>query len=262
MQFTVKFRSAPAIVCQLHDTELARKYYNLLQQQYSEDPCPLFRDQQKYTLDYFNQLVDRAERELGWNWRRDNYDLATTTLLHKDIEQYLAQGFENIPAEQDKILHELHFALHAIESGSKRTSWLQIEWFNDNGFSITEDEYPAKLKMEFGDIRLQNPYVGHHPLYIYEQKDSYNIGQTCKFHDFVKPGINLVIAPETEYNFDQEQYLEWFKIQAPEFVKQHGVDRLRKFTGHPIVGSVVNKEDLKTVVEMPIIEFELLEFGK
>lgn len=262
MEFTVQFRNAPALVCRLHDTELARRYYALLKQQYSEDPYPLFRDQQKYTLEYFKQLVDRATCELGWNWRREEYNLATTTLLHKDIEQYLATGFENIPEEHDEILHELHFALHAIESGSKRTSWLQIEWFNDAGFFMTEDEYPAKLKLEFGDIRLQNPYVGHHPLYVYEQKDTYNISQTCKFHDFVKPGINLVIAPDIQYNFVQDKYINWFDTHAPEFVELHGKDRLLKFTGHPIVGAVVNKEDLEKVVAMPVIEFESLNFSE
>lgn len=262
MEFIVQFRNAPALTCRLHDTDLARKYYSLLKQQYVEDPHPLFRDQQKYTLEYFVQLVNRAERELGWNWHRDNYNLDTTTLLHKDIEQYLAQGFENIPEEHDEILHELHFALHAIENGSKRNSWLQIEWYNNAGFFMSEDEYPAKLKPEFGDIRLQNPYVGHHPLYVYEQKDTHNILQTCKFHDFVKPGINLVINSETEYKFEQEKYVSWFETHAPDFVKLHSIEKLCKFTGHPVVGSVVNKKDLEIVVAMPIIEFESLHFGK
>ena len=136
IEFEVKFRNVPALVCRLHDTELAKQYYTLLKNQYAQDPKPLFRDQQKYTTEYFSQLVDRANKELGWNWHRENYDLPTTTLLHKDLEQYLAKGFENIPAEQDEILHELHFALHAIENKSRRDNWLQIEWFNNDGFSI------------------------------------------------------------------------------------------------------------------------------
>ena len=260
IEFEVKFRDAPALICRLNDTDLARRYYTLLKNQYTQDSNPLFRDQQKYTMEYFSKLVDQAERKLGWDWRRENYDISTTTLLHKDIEQYLANGFENIPEEHDTILHELHFALHAIESKSKRDNWLQIEWFNNNGFEISEDEYPAKLKLEFGDIRLQNPHVGHHPLYLYEQKDSYNINQTCKFHNFVKPGINLVIAPDKEYNFNQAQYLDWFNKHAPEFVQQQGQDRLLKFTGHPVVGSVINLHDLQTVVTMPVIKFESLNF--
>lgn len=261
IEFEVKFRDVPALVCQLHDTELATRYYNLLKNQYAQDPKPLFRDQQKYTVEHFIHLVNRAEQELGWDWHKEQYDLPTTTVLHKDIEQYLAQGFENIPAEHDEILHELHFALHALESNSKRNNWLQIEWFNDNGFFMADDEYPAKLKLEFGDIRLQNPYVGHHPLYVYEQKDTYNINQTCKFHDFVKPGINLVINPEkAEYTFDQQHYLAWFNEHAPDFMQQHGTDKMLKFTGHPIVGSIINKSDLETLVAMPVIEFETLNF--
>jgi hypothetical protein len=262
IEFEVKFCNAPALVCRLHDTELAKKYYALLKNQYFQDPNPLFRDQQKYTMEYFLQLVDRAETELGWNWHKEKYDLATTTLLHKDIEQYLAQGFENIPEEYDEILHELHFALHAIENNSKRDSWLQIEWTNDAGFNITEDEYPAKIKLEFGDIRLQNPYVGHHPLYVYEQKDTYNIDQTCKFHNFVKPGINLAIIPSNEYKFSLDQYLAWFNKHAPNFVQHNGQAQLIKFTGHPVIGTVINLEDLETLVAMPVIEFESLNFNE
>ena len=106
IEFGIKFQDVPTIQCRLDNTSVAQRYYELLKTQYQQDPCPLFRDQQEYTFEYFRQLADRAHKELGWNWRKDNYDLSVTTLLHKDLEQYLAQGYENIPAEHDTLLHE------------------------------------------------------------------------------------------------------------------------------------------------------------
>lgn len=260
--FEIKFKNIPALICQLNNTKLAEQYLNLLKQQYRQNPNPIFRDPQNYTLKYFKELVQQAKDILGWDWHRKHYDIATTTLLHKDIEQYLSRGYENIPEQHDHLLDELHFCLHAIESGSRRDHWLQIEWFNDAGFNINEDQYPSKLNLEFGDLRLQNPYVGHHPLYLYEQQDSINIGQTCRFHDFIKPGINLVIMPNRpqQSQFDWNTYFSWFQTHATEFVKYHGLDKLKKFTGHPVIGSVQNKQDLQTLIQQPVIEFESISF--
>ena len=262
IEFEIKFRGVPALQCQLHDTALAAEYFDLLKTQYKQDSRPIFRDPQRYTLEYFQQLVNQAQQVLGWNWQRDHYDLSTTTLLHKDIEKYLATGFENIPQEHDHLLHELHFCLHAIESGSRRDNWLQIEWYNDTGFSINENEYPGKLFLDFGDIRLQNPYVGHHPLYLYEQQDSTNVKQTCCFHDFVKPGINIVIQNEhtKPVTFDWTKYTKWFEVHGSEFLDEHGTDRLCKFTGHPVIGSVLNLNDLHALIKQPIIEFEHISY--
>lgn len=258
VNFEVKFRGAPALQCSLHDTELTRRYVELIKRQ---TDSPVFRDPPRYTLDYFKELAIEAQQVLGWDWIRDSYPLETTTMLHKDIEKFLAKGFENIPQEHDHLLHELHYCLHAIESGSRRDSWLQVEWFNDDGFAIDADEYPAKINPEFGDLRLQNPYVGHHPMYVYEQKDSSNIEQTCKFHDFVKPGINIVVDYNSKNKlFNIGTYLKWFETHAPNFVARHGVEKLKKFTGHPIVGSVTNKSDLELLVQQPIIEFEYISF--
>lgn len=256
LEFLLHFRDCPPLRCQIDDTSLGQRYHDLLRQQVADEPQAIFRDPQKYTMPYFLTLVDLAQKILGWNWHSPEYSLEVTTRLHKDIERYLAQGFESIPEEHDEILHELHFALHAIESGSRRNSWLQIEWFNDRGFPMSAAEFPGKIAMEFGDLRLQNPYVGHHPLYVYEQKDAINVAQTCRFHDFVKPGINLVIDHRAaNYQLDADQYLSWWQDNAPEFMRQHGDRTLMAWTGHPIIGRVTNLNDLETVLSHPYLEF-------
>lgn len=263
LTFLVKFQHCEPLCCDINDTDLGRKYFDLVKNQYLSGPFPLFRDPQCYTLNTFSALAQQAKNQLGWNWLRSEYTVDITTQLHKDLEQYLAQGYENIPAEQDDLLHELHFALHAIESGSRRDNWLQIEWYNNNGFSIGADDFPAKILLEFGDIRLQNPYVGHHPLYLYQQRDSTNVLQTCCFHDFVKPGINIVTKKNSlpfQWQFNTQKYLAWFMTHGKDFLTLHGQEKLLKFTGHPIVGRVTNLDVLETVVSQPEIRLEWLEF--
>jgi hypothetical protein len=262
MEFLLYFKHVEPLHCVLNNTSLSEQYYQLIQQQWSLDQNAIFRDPQKYTLSYFKTLAHRASAELGWDWKREQYTIQDTVCLHKDIEQYLSQGFANIPEQYDELLHELHFALHAIESGSKRNSWLQIEWFNDCGFALSEDQYPAKLNIEFGDIRLQNPFVGHHPLFVYEQQDYHNIPQTCRLHNFVKPGINIVIQNETRYqkSFDWQAYVQWFDTHAADWLQQITVDTLKKYTGHPIVGRVKNLAALENAVRMPYLEFDRFEF--
>lgn len=256
--FTIYFRDCPPLFFQIDLTYLGQRYLHLLKQQVQDDPRPIFRDPQKYTMEHFQGLVARAQEVLGWDWCKGHYTLEVTTRLHKDIETYLARGYENIPEAHDEILHELHFCLHAIESGSQRSSWLQIEWYNDRGFKISAEEYPKKIKLEFGDLRLQNPYVGHHPLYLYEQRDSINVLQTCRFHDRVKPGINIVIS-SGGYSLDRDRYLDWWRTNAPEFLSRHSEKELLDWTGHPIIGRVLNLKDLETVVARPVLEFSHIE---
>jgi len=261
LEFQVQFQNCPVLHCCVDNTDLGQKYYHLLQQQWNTTQSAIFRDPQKYTLAHFQQLADCATQELGWHWKREKYTLDVTTQLHKDLEQYLSQGYENIPEQHDELLHEIHFALHAIESGSRRNSWLQIEWFDDNGFELASDQYPAKIDLEFGDLRLQNPYVGHHPLYLYQQQDYKNITQTCRFHDFVKPGINLVIDPrKSKRKFDWEKYLDWFRLHGKDFLQTHGEDQLKCYTGHPVIGRVINLDDLEQVVNTPVLTFQALYF--
>jgi hypothetical protein len=94
---------------------------------------------------------------------------------------------------------------------------------------------------------------------LYQQQDSIDIIQTCQFHNFVKPGLNLVVNQENK-KFNIDQYINWFRAHGADFLNIHGEEMLLKFTGHPVIGHVVNKHDLETVVLAPLLEFEYLKF--
>lgn len=259
VDFEIKFHNIPSLKVQLDKTQLAEKYYNLLKFQYLEDSNVIFRDRQYYTLDVLCNLAAQANDCLGWNWDLSDTSWENLTLLHKDIEYLVGDGYENLPAEYDNLVHDMHFALHSIEYNNQRDPWLQLEWYNDNGFEIKPEEYPGKRVCEVGDIKLQNPWVGHSPHMVYMQNDNTNIMQTCKFHDFAKPGINIMIE---KYGSNQpyENYYNWFNKHCPEFLEKHTWETTKAFIGEPVVGRINNLEDLESAIAEPYLKFEELVF--
>jgi hypothetical protein len=138
---------------------------------------------------------------------------------------------------------------------------LQIEWFNDEGFPLDET-FNHQLIMNFGDIKIQNPHVGHIPFLAWAQNDYSNVNQTCRFHDFVKPGIYIECRENNHgMDFSISEYLNWWKTNAPEFVNTHGIEKLLHYTGQPVIGRVKNLEDLRTVINSDnILILEKVEF--
>ena len=250
----VKYRGFPGLEIKLDSGPLRDTYKNLVKKN-SQQPA-ISRDPQRYTIEYLRELAGQAKEVLGWNWITDIYDLKTTTQLHKDIEAYLAQGFANIPEEHDILCHELHYALHAVQAGSTRGQWLQVEWFNDD-FIPMPDNFEFTKNLKFGDVKLQNAYVGHDPAFLFMQKDFSNIAQTCRFHDIVRPGINIMID---QYTFTiNDDYIKTLNAHAPNWVNTHGVEKILRYTGWPQVGNVLNLDVLKDIVNSPVFELEKVE---
>ena len=135
-----------------------------------------------------------------------------------------------------------------MQYGDKqRTPFIQIEWFNDDGESLPEGtEFTNEL--EFGDIVLQNPYVGHPPVQCFQQNDYKNIERTCQFHDIIKPGvkINTFEIPVKGYN-DHEKYKLWWHKHCKDFVDRVGWSTIEKYTGWPKVGHVIDKDNLNNI---------------
>jgi len=256
----VKFKNYNKLKLVLDNTKLGQQYCSLVKHNYNES-FPIFRDRPRYTVEYMLELAREAKEKLGWEWNFDHYDISITALLHKDIERLVgSEGFSAIPAELDNLIHELHYCLHIIQDNNPhkgRDAWLQIEWYNDNGFALEETNI-FKQNLEFGDIKLQNPFVGHGPLQVYLEQDFTNIPQTCKFHDFVKPGINISIGDMPAVN--PMLVLDAFKKHCNEFVEQHTEEKILQYTGYPVVGKVENLNDLLAVESAPVLELEYIEF--
>ena len=260
----VKFKDQPELYIKLDDNSTVSAWLELFKKNYQQE-FPIFCDQKKYTLAYLNQLAVQAKNELGWDCETDIKSIKDTVLLHKNLETTLAKGFSFIPEKYDNLIHELHFCLHKAEyidftTYSYNRHWLQIEWFNDDGFPL-DTSFTHSHNMEFGSIRLQNPYVGHTPWQVYNQNDYKNIFQTCKFHDFVRPGLYIHTGDtQLKPQLDQVElvnYVSWWHNYAPEFVAYHGLDKILHYTGHPVIGRVTNLDALKTVANSnDILELE------
>ena len=255
---TVIFKGQPPLHIELYNTNAAKQWRQLFIQNY-EKKFPIFRDMQKYTWSYLRSLIQQANEACGWNFTSNVDNLDGTLELHKCIEVTLANGFHNVPDTWHHILNELHFALHKIQQGNMgkhdhRGYFLQLEWFNDDVVPLPED-FVFSDNFKFGSIRLQNAYVGHGPLMIYQQKDDSEVFQTCRFHDQIKPGLHIMISrpppwnPAVGYNLDD--YTEWWHTHASDFVKHHGWDTIMRYTGYPLIGEVVNIDDLEKVYACP-----------
>lgn len=258
-QLQVKFKNYPALNLNIVETAVGYSYASLIKINYEQE-FPIFRDRPKYTVNYMLELAREAKEKLGWSWELDHYDISVTALLHKDLEELLANGFDTVSAELDHLLHELHYCLHLIQFGerTKRDAWLQIEWYNNEGFELVGTDL-FKHNIKFGDLRLQNPYVGHGPLQIFQERDYTNIPQTCKFHNFVKPGINIVIA-DFNASINVTEILTAFKTHAPAFVEQHTEQKIIDYIGYPVIGSVTNLDVLQEVTQAPVLELERIDF--
>jgi hypothetical protein len=151
--------------------------------------------------------------------------------------------------------------LHLIQHGynNPRGGWLQIEWYNDEGFELP---YSFKFKdnLDVGDIKLQNPFVGHSPIQMWSEQDFINIRQTCKFHNFVKPGINIVTEDFKKITATDDILLK-FKQVDPKFVELHGEDMIRHYIGYPVIGHIENINDLNQLIQdTSVLVFDGLDF--
>jgi len=255
---TVIFKGQPPLHIELYNTTAAQQWRQLFVQNYQQQ-FPIFRDMQKYTWAYLRELIQQANTTCGWNFPSDVTTLDDTLDLHKCIEVTLANGYPSVPQTWWHILDEVHFALHKIQQGdmglqAHRGYFLQLEWFNDDIVPLSED-FVFSDSFKFGSVRLQNIYVGHSPLMIYQQNDHSVVSQTCRFHDQIKPGLHIMTSRPNPsrplVDYDLADYTAWWNTRAPEFVEQHGWDTIMRYTGYPIIGEVVNTTDLETVYACP-----------
>jgi hypothetical protein len=259
----ITFRGYPTLTVDINNTELGRRYYNLVKANYSKQ-FPSYRDRIRYTPEYMLELAQQAKTAFGWQWSFDQYDLSITPQLHRDLERLLGEtGFADIPAEYDNLLNELHYCLHIVQHPDivrTRNGVMQIEWFNDDSFDLDSD-FEFSTSIDFGDIVFQNPYVGHSPAQIYNEQDYSNLDSACRFPNRVKPGV--VIAITNPHTIDRQAVLHEFERHNPAFVAQHTVEKILHYTGFPVIGRVLNINDLRTIVDAPDpIALELIEFDE
>lgn len=260
MIIVVRFRDQPPLQLRIHDTRVGQRYFDLVQHNYQQS-MPVYRNLTKYTKEYLQELAHQARAAFDWDWDQvDDFESGIAPQLHKDLELLLANGFEHIPEQYDNLVHELHYCLHLNQSPCKHThtSWLQIEWYNDEGFDL-EYEFEFQKTFKFGDVKLQNPFVGHGPWQLWCEQDFANISQTCKFHNWVKPGINIASRDFlTVSNVDE--IVRVFEQHDPEFVRLHGADKIKHYTGYPVIGQVINLQDLQQISQQHNLIFDSLEF--
>jgi hypothetical protein len=62
--------------------------------------------------------------------------------------------------------------------------------------------------------------------------------------------------------FPLEEYKNWWTTNAPNFVKEHSLEKILKFTGFPCIGEVSNLLDLKLILKESTLIFESINIKK
>lgn len=262
----IKFQEIDELLIKFLDIPLSQDFIKLCHKNYLRQK-PILRDYVNYNLDSMKKLALQCRELLGWNWVTNNdddyYNLEVTTRMHKDLETFLANGYSNIPAGYDQLLHDLHECLHSMQGHNTRYT-IQLEWFNDDGFSLDNYDFKFTHDNTLGAVLMQNPYVGHPPGWIYKSNDYTAIWQTCRFHDFVRPGLVINMRGnlnQTIVPFDEaDDYLNWWKNTAADFVEYHGEQKLLDNAGQPVIGYVINNE-LLLQIQNSNITFEYMRFN-
>jgi hypothetical protein len=248
---TVNFKNCQPLYIKLDSNAVAQEWKKLFQKNL-EHSLPIYKDSKDDSVTRLQKLVSEANQKLDWNYNSNIQTIDDTVRLHKHIEQICAEGFASIPAEYDNLIHDIHACIHHLEAAGEFTEINQVpphdgiltlEWYNDDGFPLDRN-FNHKLNLEVGDIKLQNPYVGHSPLQVYRTNDYSNINQTCKFHDLIRPGLTIVTDVHNRNDFSLSQYINWWKTYALDFVSKHGIETIMHYTGHPVIGRVVNIENI------------------
>jgi len=248
---TVLFHNQPPLHIGLFDNQTARLWKTLFADNFQRK-FPIFRDMMKYSWEYLEDLIQQVNQLCGWDFPSKVRTLDDTLDLHKHLETTLQPGYHTVPTSWHHLLDELHFALHKIQQGDMeyrphRGWFLQLEWFNADMVPLPED-FVFTNPSSFGSIRLQNAYVGHTPLMIYQQNDWSKVSQTCRFHDAIRPGLHIMCAdPAGQSEYDLDHYRQAWIEHAPDFVQTHGWDRIMYYTGHPIIGRVINLDALQQI---------------
>ena len=244
----IDFIDNPPLVCNLNKNSVTEKYIPLLEKNLRES-FPIFRDNAKYTEEYFIEIGQKLKEKLNWDWT----DKSPKNLinLHKDIETILdkSESFKNIPGDLQNLLHEAHFSIHALQYNNKQQphgTFLQIEWFNDD-----HEDLPSNTKLiepiMFGDLILQNAYVGHPPIQCYQQNDYLNIDRTCAFPDRIKPGIKINLTNGFPLNW--KKYKNWWVENCKDYVDNVGWDKIQYYTGWTKIGQVKDINILTKILQ-------------
>ena len=246
----IKFARHNALILQINNTNVGQGLCDLLAEHRSTS-LPIYRDRIRYNPRYLLELAKEAKTAFGWQWEVPEYSLQTCVTLHKDLERLLGTtGYQDIDGRYDHLLTEMHYCLHIMQdpaSIGKRSGGFQIEWFSDKGFPL-DNKYQFCTFTEFGNVELLNPWVGHAPMQIYNEKDNIDINMTCKFHDYVKPGLRISTYSR---QIDRSKVLEWFQTYAPDFVSRHGSRQIEENTGWAVIGKVTNPAEFQKILADP-----------
>ena len=259
MIIQLKFKNFDVLELKIESTETATTFFNFFKMNLI-DSLPICKDPLEYDWRMFEQLVDKVVTAFGWNWTYNDIKQADLVSWHKDLESCLEKTGEmdEIPAALRQLVIDTHFCLHRLQTIHEQKELrhrIQIEWYTSDRRLMPEDVI-FKRNIGFGDVILQNPYVGHDPITCFFQDDYKNISRTCAFHDIMTPGFFIQLKDSPWTPGIEKNYINWYEQKCADFVDKVGLQTIMEYTGYPVVGKVVNLGLLQKIQNSNYLKLE------
>jgi hypothetical protein len=92
--FSIVYKDCEPLEIEFNNTPLADQYQQLIQDTYKNDTHVICRDQKYYTLEVLQKLAIEASQAFNWNWNTSDLSIDNLTLMHKDIENLVGNGYQ------------------------------------------------------------------------------------------------------------------------------------------------------------------------
>jgi hypothetical protein len=267
----------------IYDTPIGEKFYAMhkdLAVNHSDWATPFINDDNRYTIRYLNELIDRAQKTNTVDWTCFNIlhgpeHYAANQLqfndMHKDLEVKAGiEKYAGLDGTQRKLVDEMHWCLHSLEKADapedfefKPRDIMQMIYRGD----YVRPPMPAGTvfdrKIMPGEVMLDFPYVGKEPMTCLLHKDNSLLRQTCKVIDHISFTWKMHLSPNmcnrwapgdwprdvdaalTQWAAENQEDLDYLGY-TPQFITQRA--------GFCIVGKISDTSKLTYIRSAPTVD--------
>ena len=204
----------------------------------------------------FKNLIEKTNKEFGFNWKINPKTQEDYNSMHKDIE--------TASNENKAKLQKVHNLLHVYENKhDSSATQLQLVWSDSLGKFYKKKAIkvamPSKINSFFkqvkrGDVILGYPHVGKSPESCLKQNDNTKLYQTCRLHDTVATDI-VVILKDTICSTTESQLLEWYDANKDSIANTFTKEDMLKYHGYAKIGEVADLSMLNEIEKLKSFKY-------
>lgn len=258
----------------IYDTPLGEAFYQQHKQLKLNNACygqPILADHARYTISYFNRLVQQAQEVPGIDWYKYNilpgehnyhHNQQQFNDMHRDLEVLAGiNNYQGLTNSQKSLMNELHCCLHTLETPAAKymyefrgRDFMQFK----HDIAMTMSRIPQGTRFDRvihqGQVILDYPYVGKEPMACLMHQDNTILQQSCRVVDHISAGWKTNVSTAEQKN--------WLPVQFPEDIDSsltswyydnivdmnalgYDLDLVLARSGWPIVGQIRDMRKIK-----------------